>query len=114
MKVHRPGREFQLCGVATPAGVAMTVDKEGIVEIVNLQTRGGHAKAYQVRQVRQVFVAEAPELPGCMAHGNSQETALRNIKPVGRMDPPERSLLARTISMPGAACRSSTTRFSRS
>lgn len=28
----------------------------------------------------QDFVAEAPELPGCMAHGNDHETALRNIK----------------------------------
>ena len=28
----------------------------------------------------QVFVAEAPELPGCMAHGDDQEAALRNIK----------------------------------
>ena len=26
------------------------------------------------------FVAEAPELPGCMAHGASQESALANIK----------------------------------
>ena len=25
-----------------------------------------------------VFVAEAPELPGCMAHGNTQELALKN------------------------------------
>lgn len=24
------------------------------------------------------FVAEVPELPGCMAHGNSQEEALAN------------------------------------
>ena len=28
----------------------------------------------------QLFVAEAPELPGCMADGDDQETALRNIK----------------------------------
>ena len=28
----------------------------------------------------QTFVAKAPELPGCMAHGDEQETALQNIK----------------------------------
>ena len=28
----------------------------------------------------QAFVAEIPELPGCMAHGDSQEAALENIK----------------------------------
>ena len=28
----------------------------------------------------QVFVADAPELPECMAHGDDQESALRNIK----------------------------------
>ena len=27
-------------------------DKEGIVELINLQSRGGQAKPYQVRQVR--------------------------------------------------------------
>jgi predicted RNase H-like HicB family nuclease len=27
-----------------------------------------------------VFVAEVPELPGCMAHGMTQEDALRNAK----------------------------------
>ncbi len=27
----------------------------------------------------QVFVAEVPELSGCMAHGDDQETALQNI-----------------------------------
>jgi predicted RNase H-like HicB family nuclease len=26
----------------------------------------------------QVFVAEAPELPGCMAHGETHESALAN------------------------------------
>ena len=28
----------------------------------------------------QAFVAEAPELPGCMAHGDDQEEALKNIQ----------------------------------
>ena len=27
-----------------------------------------------------VFVAEVPELPGCAAHGDTQEDALRNVK----------------------------------
>jgi predicted RNase H-like HicB family nuclease len=27
-----------------------------------------------------VFVAEVPEFPGCMAHGDSEESALKNIK----------------------------------
>ena len=26
------------------------------------------------------FIAEVPELPGCMAHGNTYEEALQNIK----------------------------------
>ena len=26
------------------------------------------------------FVAEVPELPGCMAHGDTQETAIQNVK----------------------------------
>ena len=28
----------------------------------------------------QAVVAEAPKLPGCMAHGDDHESALRNIK----------------------------------
>lgn len=28
----------------------------------------------------QVFVAEVPELPGCMAHGETQEAALVNVQ----------------------------------
>lgn len=27
-----------------------------------------------------VFIAEIPELPGCMAHGDTQESALANAK----------------------------------
>ncbi|MFH0824038.1 MAG: type II toxin-antitoxin system HicB family antitoxin [Pseudomonadota bacterium] len=27
-----------------------------------------------------VFVAEVPELPGCMAHGNTEESALKKVK----------------------------------
>jgi predicted RNase H-like HicB family nuclease len=27
-----------------------------------------------------VFVAEAPELPGCMAHGDTREAAFRSIE----------------------------------
>ena len=27
-----------------------------------------------------VFVAEVPELPGCMAHGNSKTAALANVQ----------------------------------
>jgi predicted RNase H-like HicB family nuclease len=28
----------------------------------------------------EIFIAEAPELPGCMAHGDTEESALQNIK----------------------------------
>ena len=28
----------------------------------------------------QVFIAELPELPGCMVHGESQESALKNAQ----------------------------------
>jgi predicted RNase H-like HicB family nuclease len=32
-----------------------------------------------------VFVADVPELPGCMAHGKNHETALSNIKDAIRL-----------------------------
>ena len=28
----------------------------------------------------QAFIAEAPEFPGCMAHGDDQETVLRRVR----------------------------------
>ena len=28
----------------------------------------------------RAFIAEVPELPGCMAHGDDQETALQSVK----------------------------------
>jgi predicted RNase H-like HicB family nuclease len=28
----------------------------------------------------KVFVAEVPELPGCMAHGDTEESALKSVK----------------------------------
>ena len=28
----------------------------------------------------EVFVAEVPELPGCMAHGDTHESALADVK----------------------------------
>ncbi len=28
----------------------------------------------------EVFVAEVPELPGCMAHGDTEQSALQNIE----------------------------------
>jgi predicted RNase H-like HicB family nuclease len=33
----------------------------------------------------KVFIAEVPELPGCMAHGESQESALANTKEAIRL-----------------------------
>lgn len=31
-------------------------DKEGVVELINLQSRGGQVKPYQVKQVRQLIL----------------------------------------------------------
>ena len=33
----------------------------------------------------QTYVAEVPELPGCMAHGNTQEVALANANEAIRL-----------------------------
>ena len=80
--------------------------RNGVTNLINLQREGSKAKVYQVRQVGapgrrplwagrreavslqkyeviiywgnedQFFVAEVPELPGCMAHGSTPEAAL--------------------------------------
>jgi len=33
----------------------------------------------------KVFVADVPELPGCMAHGGTEESALSNVKDAIRL-----------------------------
>ena len=35
--------------------------------------------------IDEAFVAEAPELPGCMAHGDTQENALKNVNQAIRL-----------------------------
>jgi hypothetical protein len=52
-----------LCGLLRHLGFAERVrgshhifSRDGVVEILNLQPSGGKAKAYQVRQVRDVIV----------------------------------------------------------
>jgi hypothetical protein len=42
----------------------------------------------------EVYVAEVPELPGCMAHGDTHETALANAtRPFSYGSIPRRSLV---------------------
>jgi len=45
--------------------------------------RRSAASKYEVRiwwsDEDRIFVAEAPELPGCMAHGKTRDTALANL-----------------------------------
>ncbi len=31
-------------------------------------------------EVDKIFIAEIPELPGCIAHGKTHEAALKNVK----------------------------------
>jgi predicted RNase H-like HicB family nuclease len=33
----------------------------------------------------QIFVAEIPELPGCMAHGDTPEAALANVQTAAQL-----------------------------
>ena len=46
------------------------------------------------------FITEVPELPGCMAHGDSQETALRNIYNVIRFWIDKTRALGRPVTKP--------------
>jgi len=83
--------------------------KKGIVEKINLQRDGSKTKVYRVSSSPgekcnieiqtwgetlmyryemifywsnedKVYIAEVPELPGCMAHGSSYDKALGHIK----------------------------------
>ena len=53
-----------LCGLVRHLGFAERIrgdhhifTRENILEIINLQPRGGKAKPYQVKQVREIIVA---------------------------------------------------------
>lgn len=85
--------------------------KSGVEEMVNLQRAGTNAKPYsgpsgpgynfeswacQTAMIKyeviiywstddQVFIAEVPELPGCMAHGATQDEALHNAQDAIRL-----------------------------
>ena len=82
----------------------------GVEEILNLQPREGKAKSYQVKQVRNIIlkydlrigeqiwipntkssffgvrkirhIAEVPELPGCMADGETYQKALSSAEQI--------------------------------
>ena len=79
--------------------------RQGVVEIINLQPKGSKAKPYQVKQVRNIilryklgcamsryeivvywsdeddcYIAEVPELPGCMADGADRQEVVRNVE----------------------------------
>jgi predicted RNase H-like HicB family nuclease/predicted RNA binding protein YcfA (HicA-like mRNA interferase family) len=81
--------------------------KSGVMERINLQREGSKAKPYQVKQVRKIiakykllwvmentryemiiwwsdedkaFVVDVPELPGCMAHGDTRAEAIASAE----------------------------------
>lgn len=72
-----------LCGLLRHLGFTERVKgshhiytRDGIAEILNLQPKGGRAKAYQVAQVRNVLVenglAEEPDDAGASGDGDEQ------------------------------------------
>ena len=48
----------------------------------------------------QVFIAEVPELPGCMAHGDDQDAALRNVNDAIELWIDTAQQLGRTVPQP--------------
>ena len=48
----------------------------------------------------QVFIAEVPELPGCMAHGDDQDAALRNVNDAIELWIDTAQELGRTVPQP--------------
>ena len=52
----------------------------------------------------QAFIAEVPELPGCMAHGDDQETALRNVKNAIQFWIKRAQELGRAVPQPKGEC----------
>ena len=48
----------------------------------------------------QVFIAEVPELPGCMAHGDDQDAALGNVNDAIELWIDTAQELGRTVPQP--------------
>jgi predicted RNase H-like HicB family nuclease len=44
-----------------------------------------HNPIIQWSEDSRVFVAEIPELPGCFAHGDTEESALRNVQDAAQL-----------------------------
>lgn len=67
-----------------------------VTEIINLQPKGSKAKPYQVKTMIKyevilywsdednAFIAEVPELPGCMADGANYQEALANVEKIAQ------------------------------
>ena len=55
--------------------------KDYVMEKINYRRRAMHKYETIIywSDVDQAFLAEVPELPGCTAHGDSQENALANV-----------------------------------
>ncbi len=70
-------------------GIHRIFTKDEVTEIINIQPKSGMAKAYPKYEIiifwsedDQSFIAEVPELAGCMAVGLSDAEALSNAQVV--------------------------------